>query len=112
QKTPDAFRKACKRFIFVENLRAEAPQEQPDQSGPKAKALTEARKLVLKAFESIEAEEDWVNLGQLGQVITAANPDFDTRSYGQKKLSDLIQALKVFEVKRGQSNQTLVKRRD
>ncbi|MEL6952659.1 MAG: NYN domain-containing protein [Pseudomonadota bacterium] len=112
QKTPDAFRKACKRFIFVENIREDAPQEQPDQKAPKAKALTEARKLVLKSFESIETEDDWVNLGQLGQVIIAANPDFDTRSYGQKKLSDLIQALKVFEVKRGQSNQTLVKRRD
>jgi hypothetical protein len=48
----------------------------------------------------------------LGQYITAANPDFDTRTYGKKKLSDLVQDLRIFETKRGQANQLLIRRLD
>ena len=48
----------------------------------------------------------------MGQYITAANPDFDTRTYGRKKLSDLVQDLKIFETKRGAANQLLIRRLD
>src|SRR5690554_3183249 len=118
QKTPEAFRKACKRFIFLENL--ENPEAAVDSGGkPAARAvpvaastLTEARDLILKAMDSIDQEDDWYALGPLGQFITAANPDFDTRSYGKKKLSDLVADLKIFETKRGSGNQLLVRRID
>ena len=118
QKTPEAFRKACKRFIFLENL--ENPEAAVDAGGkPAARAapvaastLTEARDLILKAMDSIDQEDDWYALGPLGQFITAANPDFDTRSYGKKKLSDLVADLKIFETKRGSGNQLLVRRID
>ena len=63
-------------------------------------------------MESIEQEDDWYSLGQIGQFITAANPDFDTRTYGKRKLSDLVQSLKMLEVKRGAGNQLLVRRLD
>ena len=46
----------------------------------------------LRAMEAIEQEDEWYALGPLGQYITAANPDFDTRTYGSAKLSDLIRA--------------------
>ena len=113
QKTPDAFRKACKRFIFVENIL-------PVEDGPKTSAsemvdkqpMTAARDLIFRAMEAIEQEDDWYSLGQIGQYITAANPDFDTRTFGKRKLSDLVQSLKMLEVKRGAGNQLLVRRLD
>lgn len=110
KKTPEAFRNACKRFLFVENLTAAADEtaETPSETRPPV----EAREVIFRAMERIEQEDDWYSLGQLGQSITAANPDFDTRSYGKRKLSDLIQALKIFEVKRGPGNQMLVRRID
>ena len=119
QKTPDAFRKACKRFIFLENLGGgtSAPAK-PAPSGEKAppKAdrapITEARDIILRAMDSIDQDDEWYALGPLGQYITAANPDFDTRTYGRKKLSDLVQDLKVFETRRGEGNQLLVRRID
>ncbi|MCR8548727.1 NYN domain-containing protein [Salipiger sp. P9] len=112
QKTPDAFRKACKRFIFLENLDG-APEQKTGSRAPAATGnLEEARNLIFTAMDAIEQEDDWYTLGKLGQFITAANPDFDTRSYGKRKLSDLVAELKVFETRRGPGNQLLVRRLD
>ncbi|MDR9393839.1 NYN domain-containing protein [Roseovarius sp. SYSU LYC5161] len=108
RKTPEAFRKACKRFIYLENLGDGAEAPVADSGG---KNLTEARQLFLKAMDSLDQESEWYALGRLGQQITAANPDFDTRSYGHKKLSDLVAAIKVLETRR-EGNQLLVRRVD
>ena len=121
KKTPEAFRKACKRFIFLENLGQGAEAGKPahiavtgEKPQPKAQSasLQEARDIILRAMDAIDQEDEWYALGPLGQYITAANPDFDTRTYGRKKLSDLVQDLKVFETKRGDGNQLLVRRID
>ena len=129
QKTPEAFRRVCKRFIFLENLAGTAPAPKPTPPGARpapperpeaapapatrsAAPLTEARDIILRAMDAIGQEDEWFALGPLGQYITAANPDFDTRTYGKKKLSDLVQDLKIFETKRGQANQLLIRRLD
>jgi uncharacterized LabA/DUF88 family protein len=131
KKTPEAFRKVCKRFIFLENLGGAAPAPKPTPPGeppvnapgpkpepqaappkPPSAPLAEARDIILRAMDAIGEDEEWFALGPLGQYITAANPDFDTRTYGRKKLSDLVQDLKVFETKRGQANQLLIRRLD
>ena len=132
RKTPAAFVKACKRFIYVENLMNEAPkvqkprpkpqEDQPPASAPAAAQvpqddqapaeLVDPQKLVLRAMESISQEDEWFSLGQIGQYITASNPDFDTRSYGKRKLSDLIATMKILETKLGEGNQLLVRRLD
>ncbi|MGZ9809548.1 NYN domain-containing protein [Pseudoroseicyclus sp. H15] len=126
KKTPEAFRKACKRFIFVENLGdghesveppaqpstpAPPPETAEPDGGPKG-TPDEARRLITGAMDAIEQEDEWYTLSQLGQYITSANPDFDTRTYGKRKLSDLIRELKIFETKTGSGNQLLVRRRD
>ncbi len=108
RKTPDAFRKACKRFIYLENLGGAPEGIAPQATG---KNLNEARDLLFKAMDSLDQDSDWYSLGQLGQQITTATPDFDTRSYGHKKLSDLIKALKVLET-RHEGNQLMVRRVD
>jgi len=130
RKTPAAFVKACKRFIYVENLLPEAakpkpkpvkpssprdvvpPQAEPQTSSEAPAALEDPTKLVTRAMDAIDQEDEWFSLGQIGQYIAAANPDFDTRSYGKRKLSDLIKELKRFETKPGEGNQLLVRRID
>lgn len=117
-KTPEAFRKACKRFIFLENLGAQPIEPKPSraedrqQVKPSHAPLPEARDMILRAMDAIDQDDEWFALGALGQFITAANPDFDTRTYGRKKLSDLVQDLKIFETKRDTTNQLLVRRID
>ena len=110
RKTPEAFRKACKRFIYLENLGPGPDSDTaPARSGPKN--LNEARDLLFKAMDSIDQDSDWYALGRLGQQVTAANPDFDTRSYGHRKLSDLVAAIKVLETRRD-GNHLYVRRVD
>lgn len=117
RKTPAAFVKACKRFIYVENLIADTgkPKAKPvkqEGAGEAPAELEDPTKLVIRAMDAINQDDEWFTLGQIGQYITAANPDFDTRSYGKSKLSDLIATLKIFETKRGDGNQLLVRRLD
>ncbi|MAX74445.1 NYN domain-containing protein [Alterinioella nitratireducens] len=119
RKTPAAFVKACKRFIYVENLISEPSKSKPKPKPQKEDAsdlapapLEDPTKLVTRAMDAIDQDDEWFTLGQIGQYISAATPDFDTRSYGKRKLSDLISSLKVFETKRGEGNQILVRRLD
>ena len=117
RKTPAAFVKACKRFIYVENLLPEQtktkprPAKAPDD-GEAPAATEDPTQLVIRAMDMIEQEDEWFSLGQIGQYITAANPDFDTRTYGKKKLSDLVKEMKRFETRKGDGNQLLVRRLD
>lgn len=117
KKTPEAFRMACKRFIYVENLGpseparpAQTPVSRPDpgdngrgSSGKEAPAT--AIPLIVAAMRAIDPEGEWYSLGQIGQFITQANPDFDTRTYGSAKLSDLMRKLPRFEVSQGPGGQ-------
>lgn len=130
RKTPAAFVKACKRFIYVENLLDQPAASKPTKSKQSAKKsdptpdptpdpaeepqvrTEDPTKLVIRAMNAINQDDEWFSLGQIGQYITAANPEFDTRSYGKKKLSDLIADLKLFETRKGEGNQLLVRRLD
>lgn len=115
KKTPEAFRMACKRFIYVENLgsdlgaveeptptRTEAP-ETPRRTTKEAPST--AIPLIVAAMRAIDPDGEWYTLGPLGQFITQANPDFDTRTYGASKLSDLVRKLPRFEVRQGPGGQ-------
>ena len=112
KKTPEAFRRACKRFIFLENLTDASDPDEPKAPPATARDLTEARRLIYEAMSNIDQEDDWYSLGQIGQYVVAAHPYFDTRSYGRRKLSDLITDLKVFETQKRAGNQLWVRRVD
>lgn len=118
KKTPEAFRMACKRFIYVENLGAAEDQpepapakgtpraEQPDTPKPGAKeAPAKAIPFIVAAMRAIDPDAEWYSLGQVGQFITQGNPDFDTRTYGSAKLSDLVRKISRFEVRPGPGGQ-------
>ena len=117
KKTPEAFRMACKRFIYVENLSSvaeEAPRaatrteavEGTVAAKPGTKeAPSKAIPLIVAAMRAIDPDGEWYTLGPLGQFITQANPDFDTRTYGAAKLSDLVRRLPRFEVRQGPGGQ-------
>jgi hypothetical protein len=91
QKTPESFRQACRRFIYTENLLAEAVTSGADTpSKPKSLQPPSAAIPILeKAISQIESEDGWVMLGPVGQHISNLFSDFDVRSYGHSKLSDL-----------------------
>lgn len=133
KKTPDAFRMACKRFIYVENLgsadtevvpdepasgekqpstkRAQTNEEQKVEPATKKEPPSKVIPLVLRAMKAIDPEGEWYTLGQLGQFMAQAHADFDPRTYGSAKLSDLIRKTGRFEVKPGNGNTLLIRDR-
>ncbi len=118
-KTPESLRKVCNRFILIENIvgeaEAEAKSSPPATKSPtpSAKAETapsprpakrpeaEVIPLIRKAMTSIDPDGEWYSLGQIGQYMVRADPDFDSRTYGAARLSDLVKRLTVrFEVRK------------
>jgi uncharacterized LabA/DUF88 family protein len=100
QKTPESFRQACRRFIYTENLLPEAPAATPVEALA-AKALqapSAAVPILTRAIEQMETEDGWVVLGVLGHRLATIASDFDSRSYGFKKLSDLVRKTGAFDV--------------
>ncbi|MCW8843617.1 MAG: NYN domain-containing protein [Rhodobacteraceae bacterium] len=112
RKTPESLRNVCNRFVFVENVVDEPAPTKPGTTSTSGKRpVTEAIPLILSAMEKMDQDDEWYALGPLGQHITAEHSDFDTRSYGQKKLSDLVKSLKRFETRKT-GNQLMVRRVD
>ncbi len=48
------------------------------------------------------ADDDYVSLGAVGQLIQKKRPDFDSRNYGYAKLSGMVKAIDRFEVEERQ----------
>ncbi len=107
QKTPDAFRNACHRFFLTELLRSppEAPQGQTSNAesssanhlelqevAPPPSKRKFPRKFVLEALAQSSDETGWAHLGTFGSYLTKLQPDFDSRMFGHRKMSDLVKA--------------------
>ena len=95
KKAPEALRNVCNRFIFIENLDSEDRAQK--QINEKSSA---ALPLIASAMGKIDQEDDWYNLGQIGQTVQAAHPDFDTRTYGHGKLSALVRDIPELETQK------------
>lgn len=106
RKTPESFRQACTRFIYTENLTgrpAGAGEEVETASPPPAsRKPSEATRLIAAAIADMDEDGDgWVNIGGIGNRLRNAYSDFDQRTYGYAKLSDLIRATGRFDVEAG-----------
>jgi uncharacterized LabA/DUF88 family protein len=109
RKTPKAFVAACDKFIYIENLRRDAAPAGAVDALPAAAARASAAQLkrdaalVSQLRDAVEAASDddgWAALGYVGTLVTKQKPDFDSRSYGYAKLSDLMAATTLFELER------------
>ncbi|AWT08958.1 NYN domain-containing protein [Stutzerimonas frequens] len=113
QKTPSPFVSACDKFIYTEILRADAAkvavEPSPEKLAAAAAQVEESSKppktgdkgdtikcqavpvdFIAKILDDLTEEDDWIQLGTLGQNISKLRPAFDPRLYGCRKLSDLI----------------------
>ncbi|MDX8142039.1 NYN domain-containing protein [Lentzea sp. NBC_00516] len=108
RKTPKPFVAACDKFVYVENLaypEAATPAETPllpksTTSAAQLKGDTTLVKLLRNAVEAASDDDGWATLSAVGSIITKQRPEFDSRTYGYSKLSDLITATTLFEVDR------------
>jgi uncharacterized LabA/DUF88 family protein len=109
RKTPKPFVAACDKFVYIENLTYADSAAAP--AGEAAKPVSRASAAQLKgdaalvsllrnAVEGASDDDGWAALGAVGHIVTNQRPDFDSRTYGYAKLSDLIDATTLFELER------------
>lgn len=100
QKTPESFRQACRRFIYTENLLPDAPAKAgtPEAAKPPLKAIANAERLFRRAIGEMESDAGWVSLSLVRNQVANFAPDFDPRTYGFKKVSDLVRKIPSLEL--------------
>jgi len=116
KKTPEAFRNACSRFIYIENLLAVPAAGAEASASP---ATTEAKKeppssaipIIVKAMEELEDDDGWAQLGEIGQRIPGIAPDFDPRSYGCPNLSTVVSKSGGFELLKSEGGRLRIRRK-
>jgi uncharacterized LabA/DUF88 family protein len=103
RKTPEPFVNACSQFVFVDAL--VEPSAGPGAQAPRRSDATKLRgdtrlvNMLRSAVDSASGDDGWANLGGVGSQI-ANQASFDPRNHGYAKLSDLVEASGLFEVKR------------
>ncbi|MBM7044907.1 OST-HTH/LOTUS domain-containing protein [Rhizobium lusitanum] len=103
-KRSRSFRQACRRFFYTENL---LPGKAKDEESAVSADMplqppSAAVSLIKKVLSQEDAEDGWVSLGTVGKQVLNLAPDFDPRTFGFKKLSDLVRKTNQFEVQQGE----------
>lgn len=113
-KTPEAFRNACSRFIYLENLQVGEEDEGAKSAAriaPMKEPPSKAVPLIRKAMEQAWDAEDWVDLAVVGHRLSHLAPDFDPRTYGCDRLIAVVEKTGKFEVERRAGRGVRIKRR-
>ena len=105
-KTPERFRQAATRFVYLENLRY-SPLNIADHARMKpVRPVSEALRYIREAIAHLVHDDmgSWVQLHLLERELGRQNSDFDPRTYGHLQLKDLLVALKRNVVVDSQKN--------
>jgi hypothetical protein len=112
QKTPESFRQACRRFIYTENLLPQRVSQSRDSVEAVQAPLREkadALPMLSRVIDQMESEDGWVNLGTFGKQLQNLYTDFDPRTYGERKLSDLVRRTHAFEINHPEGGSLLIR---
>lgn len=108
RKTPEAFRNACHRFLFIDaELSPAAPtskdpsteistppamprKEPPPASNGETPKHALPKAALLQALAQACDDSGWAHLGNFGSYLGKLQPGFDSRHYGFSKLSNLV----------------------
>ena len=108
QSAPEAFRKSCDKYIFIDNLSMKESVSSDDISSNSnnkkvwdqmsLRADLSLLKLIRNAIKEQNQDTGWATLGGVGTYINKVDPEFDSRHYGYSKLSELIEAIGLFKL--------------
>lgn len=117
KKTPESFRNACDEFLFLENI-SPATETGPltssasdsEQETSVMDSISYIHNLLRKAYEAYQDEDGYTNIANAGHFLKRTKPDFDCRTYGFTKLSELLRAYpdKYEIIKCGKHAETLM----
>ena len=130
RKTPNAFIAACDKFTYIEVIRANAGEPEPDaeestqkpggyyrekhhsQHKPRTLGMTvpeDIIQLIADSVSDLAGDSGSVFMGELGNLILKKQPSFDHRNFGYKSLSALIKTIDRFEIEFRQTTDPNIK---
>lgn len=122
-KTPMAFIKACEQFKTLDVLyESENPAKEENSVGKKKKdaeaeqeatpitSLKTIRQTVMNIIEEQTEDGEWMNLGELGNILQKRYPDFDCRVYRFSKFSKMVESFQGIELSRQDDSRVLVRK--
>jgi cold shock CspA family protein len=86
RNTPERLRRACHHFVYSDLL------DFASDNNEETKEDLDLDRILLKAFNEAQEDNEAVYLGLLGTHIKRIDPAFDPRSYSFKTLKGLVQA--------------------
>jgi uncharacterized LabA/DUF88 family protein len=108
RKTPKPFVAACTKFVYVENLAGEdvttKQKTTPQATATAAKAKPSLKgdakfdTLLSEAVDAAADDDGWAHLATVGSKLSKLASDFDSRSWGYAKLTDLLKAHPGYDV--------------
>ena len=105
KKTPLPFVYACSTFLYLETIDQASDPESPKlaesikKTGQELKQDTKLMNLLRGAVSSAQDDDGWSSLAVVGSHI-ANQASFDPRNYGYAKLSEIFEAIDLFEIQR------------
>ena len=102
-KTPISFRNACDDFILTENLGINLLIDENINDRDKKSNQPEIELLLLltEGWKQYQNDDGWANIAPVGSFIKRSKPDFDPRTYGATKITDVIAKFtKDFQIKK------------
>ncbi|EXU94788.1 OST-HTH/LOTUS and NYN domain protein [Metarhizium robertsii] len=104
RKTPKPFVTACDKFIYIEKLTAktdlvkQVDTMQLSEGTGHSESPKSATEYLRSVVEVTSDDNGWASLSNVGGLTVKRLPDFDARTYGYAKLSELIRSLDAFEL--------------
>lgn len=118
KKTPASFRSACDKFLYLDILYRQNNSEKEKISeafenednneqiekeeeiyinGLDQKIVTT---VIDEIIDSKSDDDGWIGLATIGSLLSRKITDFDVRNFGCKNLTDFIQSLGVYEIRK------------
>ena len=107
RKVPSVFVNACSTFLFLDD-EEEKPLKKLKTND--LKGDTKLMNLIRDAISGTENDEGWARLSRVGAHISN-QASFDPRNYGYARLSDLVEAIGLFELRRDENKHFEIRER-
>lgn len=96
RKTPSVFVNACSTFLYLDD---EVEVKAKKFNAKDLRGDSKLMNLLRDAISGSENDDGWANLSKVGSHISN-QASFDPRNYGYARLSDLIDAIGLFDIRR------------
>lgn len=125
-KTPMPFIKACEQFKTLDVLYESEKMVEEERTGAVAKkktadvkeqeavpitSLKTIRQTVMSIIDEQTEDGEWMNLGELGNILQKRYPDFDCRVYKFSKFSKMVESFQGIELVRKDDSRVMVRQK-